>query len=674
MVSLPVVLPVPPSRPPLRRPVQGRVVAGVATGTAQHLGLPVWPTRIAFLVLLGFGGAGLVGYTMLWIIVPQDGSTRAAATTLESSPTHGRPAAQAAAQQTVDAARRATVDSEPVRLLFGGAALIVMAGVLIANRFGLNVPWPVVIPVLVVVAGAVLGLSQLDSAERQRWLAPVSPTTPAGMLRLIGGLLLVTSGLIMLLAPTLSGEQLLLIAVAALAVLLGTGLVLGPWALRLWRDLEAERGLRARAQERSEIAAHLHDSVLHTLSLIQRRPGDADEVARLARAQERQLREWLYSSERPQPEADETVAVAVRRTCAEVEDGEGVPVEVVVVGDAPCDPASSALVKALREALLNAVRHGRVGGLGVRRVLHRGPGGVRAGPRAGLRPRGRPAGPVGGTQLGHRQDGAPRWDRSSAAGSWGRYRGGPTAPPHPREDRDRVARQHPRERAAMNQAAVRVVLVDDHRLFRSGVRSELSEADAGLQVVDEAGDVDEAVEAVRTVQPDVVLLDVHLPGGDGGGGAEVLRRCAATVSAAGCPVRFLALSVSDAAEDVIAVIRAGARGYVTKSITGVELAAAVRRVADGDAVFSPRLAGFVLDAFGSAAGEVAAVDDELDRLSVREREVMRLIARGYAYKEVAKELFISVKTVETHVSAVLRKLQLSRRHELTRWAADRRLL
>ncbi len=226
----------------------------------------------------------------------------------------------------------------------------------------------------------------------------------------------------------------------------------------------------------------------------------------------------------------------------------------------------------------------------------------------------------------------------------------------------------------MNQAAVRVVLVDDHRLFRSGVRSELSEVDAGLHIVDEAGGVDEAVEAVRTVQPDVVLLDVHLPGGDGGGGAEVLRRCAATVSAAGHPVRFLALSVSDAAEDVIAVIRAGARGYVTKSITGVELAAAVRRVADGDAVFSPRLAGFVLDAFGSAAGEVAAVDDELDRLSVREREVMRLIARGYAYKEVAKELFISVKTVETHVSAVLRKLQLSSRHELTRWAADRRLL
>jgi len=157
------------------------------------------------------------------------------------------------------------------------------------------------------------------------------------------------------------------------------------------------------------------------------------------------------------------------------------------------------------------------------------------------------------------------------------------------------------------------------------------------------------------------------------GGREVLQRCADLLTGER-PVRFLALSVSDAAEDVIAVIRAGARGYVTKTISGPELAAAVRRVADGDAVFSPRLAGFVLDAFGTGSGEVASVDDELDRLTQREREVMRLIARGYAYKEVAKELFLSVKTVETHVSAVLRKLQLSNRYELSRWAADRRLL
>jgi len=174
---------------------------------------------------------------------------------------------------------------------------------------------------------------------------------------------------------------------------------------------------------------------------------------------------------------------------------------------------------------------------------------------------------------------------------------------------------------------------------------------------------------VHALAPPVVLLDVHLPGGDGGGGAEVIRACADLTS-----TRFLALSVSDAAEDVVAVIRAGARGYVTKAIDGPALSDAVRRVADGDAVFSPRLAGFVLDAFGAAAGDVATGDDELDRLSAREREVMRLIARGYTYREVAGELFISIKTVETHVSAVLRKLQLSSRHELTRWAAARRLL
>ncbi|HEX5534806.1 MAG TPA: response regulator transcription factor [Actinomycetales bacterium] len=227
--------------------------------------------------------------------------------------------------------------------------------------------------------------------------------------------------------------------------------------------------------------------------------------------------------------------------------------------------------------------------------------------------------------------------------------------------------------------SIRVVLVDDHRLVRSGVRAEL---EPDLEVVGEADDVDTAVEVVTRELPDVVLLDVHLPGGDGGGGAEVLRRCAG-LAAAGAgepsdgpalPVRFLALSVSDAADDVIAVIRAGARGYVTKTIDGPALSDAVRRVAEGDAVFSPRLAGFVLDAFGTAAADVATGDDELDRLSAREREVMRLIARGYAYKEVARELYISVKTVETHVSAVLRKLQLSSRHELTKWAADRRLL
>jgi DNA-binding NarL/FixJ family response regulator len=228
----------------------------------------------------------------------------------------------------------------------------------------------------------------------------------------------------------------------------------------------------------------------------------------------------------------------------------------------------------------------------------------------------------------------------------------------------------------------RVVLVDDHGLFRSGVRAELGRQ---VEVVGEADDVQPAIELISSVKPDVVLLDVHLPGGGGQAVVQAVK--------AGYPdVRFLALSASDAPEDVIAVIRAGARGYVTKTISTAELADAIRRVAAGDAVFSHRLAGFVLDAFaaadsagpggsgagsggsgGLAGGVKPSFDPELDQLTSREREVLRLIAQGYTYKEIARELFISVKTVESHVSSVLRKLQLSTRHQLTRWATERRL-
>jgi DNA-binding NarL/FixJ family response regulator len=208
-----------------------------------------------------------------------------------------------------------------------------------------------------------------------------------------------------------------------------------------------------------------------------------------------------------------------------------------------------------------------------------------------------------------------------------------------------------------------VVIVDDHELFRAGVRAELEDL---VDVRAAAGSVEEAVATIIDDKPDVVLLDVHMPGG---GGVEVIRRVAERRPAQ----RFLALSVSDAAEDVIAVIRAGARGYVTKSISGPELADAIERVRDGDAVFSPRLAGFVLDAFHGEIPE-GEIDPELDQLTPREREVLRLIARGYLYKEIAARLNISPKTVEAHVGAVLRKLQLSSRHELSRWAVERRLV
>jgi DNA-binding NarL/FixJ family response regulator len=209
---------------------------------------------------------------------------------------------------------------------------------------------------------------------------------------------------------------------------------------------------------------------------------------------------------------------------------------------------------------------------------------------------------------------------------------------------------------------IRIVLVDDHALVRSGVRAEIG---GRVEVVGEAADAPTAVEVIGATSPDVVLLDVHLPGGDG-------PAVIAGVRAAGGDPLFLALSVSDAADDVIAVIRAGARGYVTKAISGDDLVDAIERVAAGDAVFSPRLAGFVLDAFSST--EASELDTELDQLTTREQEVLRLLARGYTYKEIARRLEISIKTVETHASNILRKLQLSSRHELTRWATSRKIV
>jgi DNA-binding NarL/FixJ family response regulator len=212
-------------------------------------------------------------------------------------------------------------------------------------------------------------------------------------------------------------------------------------------------------------------------------------------------------------------------------------------------------------------------------------------------------------------------------------------------------------------ARTRLFLVDDHQLFRSGLRAEL---EGGFDIVGEAGDVDEAVAGIAALRPDVALLDVHLPGGGGAAVADAITRLGVGET------RFLAISVSDAPEDVIGVIRAGARGYVTKSIAPADLADAIRRIRSGDAVFSPRLAGFVLDAF---RGELpATIDPELDQLTPREREVLRHIARGFTYKEIGVRLNVSAKTVETHVSSVLRKLQLSSRYELTRWAMDRRMI
>ncbi len=258
--------------------MQGRLLSGVAAGVARHLGLEAWQVRLGFVALALAGGAGVVAYGLLWVLVRQDDAAQTAAETLRTAAARGRPDAQAQAVRTLEQVRRATHDSEPVRLLLGGLALCVVAAFLVAGRLGISLPWPWLLPVLVVIAGAVLALSQLDTSERTRWLEPVGIRGTGGLVRLLGGLLLVTAGAVMLLEPDLDVQQVTLVVIAALAVLVGIALVLGPWALRLWRDLEKERGLREREQERAEIAAHLHDSVLHTLSLIQRRPGDADEV------------------------------------------------------------------------------------------------------------------------------------------------------------------------------------------------------------------------------------------------------------------------------------------------------------------------------------------------------------------------------------------------------------
>ncbi len=428
------------------------------------------------------------------------------------------------------------------------------------------------------------------------------------------------------------------------------------------------------------MAARVHDSVLQTLALVQREAGDPRRVAALARRQERELRSWLY----PDPRAADGggLAAAMDAAAAEVEELHGVPVELVRTGDVPVDDRVEALVLAAREAMSNAAQHSGadqvsafvdVGedeiaifvrdrgsgfdpegpGEGGCRVI-RGAWGrwtvtLVEGSRLDLRPRpGHRLRSGGGACRGTR-------DRRVDPRPHDARRRNCNAYVVPRGDRGRVA---PEE---ANMSRRRVVLVDDHDLFRAGVRSELGEA---VDIVGEAGSVTEAVPLIRELDPDVVLLDVHLP--DGGGHAVI-----AQVAPERPGVRFLALSVSDAAEDVIDVIRAGARGYVTKSISGADLIDAVKRTADGDAVFSPRLAGFVLDAFRSGA---PPVDPELDVLTTREREVLQLIARGYRYKEIAARLHLSVKTVETHVSAVLRKLQLSNRHELTRWAAERRLI
>ena len=442
-------------------------------------------------------------------------------------------------------------------------------------------------------------------------------------------------------AITVPGGTPTLLAPGAVAAALA--LVVGPWLWRLVRDRDAERAARVRSEERAEVAARVHDSVLQSLALIQRHAQEPQRVAALARRQERELRGWLYG-DIPLGNGAASLGAALSTAAADVEEVHGVRVELASAGDCPVDDGVEAVVLAAREAMTNAAKFAGVDEIDVYAevtddavavfVRDRGAGFDRA------------AVPADRRGLVESIEG--RLERAGGRG----------------DDRERARRGH-RGRAPPARGGhvkPRIVLVDDHALFLAGVRAELGDA---VDVVGTAGSVADAVPLIKELDPDVVLLDVHLP--DGGGDAVINA-----VAPDRPGVRFLALSVSDAAEDVIGVIRAGARGYVTKTISGEELAQAIERVRSGDAVFSPRLAGFVLDAF--RAGERVGGDAELNELTPREREVLQLIARGYMYKEIAARLHLSVKTVESHVSNVLRKLQLSTRHELTRWATQHRLV
>jgi signal transduction histidine kinase len=336
-------------RPRLRRPTRGRMVAGVAAGLAEHLGIAVRAVRIAFVVAtVATSGAGLVAYVLLWALTPQETADPAA-------PKRPGRVVRDDVEQPV-AATESSYSRERLQAIAAGVLLIVAAGAVLLTRGGVDVHAEIWVPLLVLLVGATIALRQLDITERARWLAPGGGSARMGLVRLAGGVGLAVVGILLFVARGTRASDLVPVVVAALAVLLGVGLVLAPWGLRLWRDLERERALRVREVERAEIAAHLHDSVLQTLALIQRKPGDANEVARLARAQERELRDWLYAGS---PAGAESLQAAVRDVVAEVEDAHGVPVDLVVVGDRPTDQAARALVQALREALLNAVRHGK---------------------------------------------------------------------------------------------------------------------------------------------------------------------------------------------------------------------------------------------------------------------------------------------------------------------------
>ena len=620
----------------------------MCAGIARRLGIDPLPVRVVALVLALAGGIGVPLYLIAWAALPADGESRAPSRS-----------------------RRSAIE---VAL---GVGLLAISAMLTLRGLGLWFSDAITWPLALVAGGVALVWRGRTSAAVAPLPATATPEPPPQSERVasvsrqgLGAALFVAAGLVFLQATgSLSAARDVILA--ALVVAIVGALIFAPWTLRMARSLTVERAERIRSQERAELAAHLHDSVLQTLALMQKRADDPREIAALARAQERELRAWLAG--RAPSDGERRLAAALETAAADVEATYRVPVDVVAVGDADLDTRGEALVAAAREAMVNAAKFGAGSPVAVYAeadggslqvfVRDRGPGfdpGAVPADRRGLRESvvGRMA-RNGGRATVTAAPGAGTEVELVLESATGFARG-----------RENVAERRSPSGGRRFVTVPRVVVVDDHALFRSGVRAEL---ESHVEIVGDAASVAEAIDVIAAAEPDVVLLDVHLPDGTGG---DVITAIAPEHPS----IRFLALSVSDAAEDVIAVIRAGARGYVTKSISVDDLADAVLRVHDGDAVFSPRLAGFVLDAFAGAPPAPAPVtaapevDPDLEQLTAREREVLQHLARGYLYKEIAHRLGISTKTVEAHVSAVLRKLQLSNRHELSRWATTRRLV
>ena len=625
----------------LRRNPDNRVLGGVCGALSESFGVDVTWVRIGVVVLSLFTGVAILPYALAWLLIPMRGE--------DTSIFH-----------------RAVNDRGGIRLLIALVPVLIVVQIVVSSLhlgyLGL-IGWPTILAVGIGV------LIWRNAGESERTflhddIVPLVAQDTAGhgrrvvVIRVVLGALVGLVGVALLVMDHRYTTAATLRPVGgAVLVMAAVVIIFGPWWLSLVRDLIAERQARALAEERTQMAAHVHDSVLQTLALIQRSADDPQNVVRLARSQERELRAWLFEGRAPGTIGEEAVqpgrgrrarcSARSRRTTASRSRWCW---SVSASSTRPCAPCSMPPARPPS-------------------TQPSGPGPT----RSRSTPRSRRTGSRSSCATGATASTPTRCPRGARASpsrsgpAWPASAARPSSAPLPGEGAE-VQLSMPRARAGQvsPEGRPRVFLVEDHAMFRAGVKSELGDA---VEVVGEADEAAAAVELICERLPDVVLLDVHLPGG---GGHAVLRGVLPDHPG----VQFLALSVSDAPEDVIEVIRAGARGYVTKTISGPELLQAVYRVR--------RRRRRVLAAPGrirarrlrpaGGVGPAAGLDPELDQLSPREREVLRLIARGYTYKEVGRDLSISAKTVESHVSSVLRKLQLSTRHELTRWATDRRLV